>query len=100
MRLPPTSDSRLKLLASCGISSRSQSALSTRLSRHADPRPLQSKCKIYVMKLWNELVAHSVYGLDVFRLRGVPFQLGAQPGDVVIHCAAGRILVISPHLVQ
>ena len=54
----------------------------------------------YRICLPDEFVAHSVDGFNMFRLRRVALQFRAEPGDVIVHGAAGRITVVAPDSVQ
>src|SRR5215472_644777 len=51
-------------------------------------------------ELTHELISHSVHRTEVDRARGVFLQFLAEFQDMVIHGASGRIVLVSPNLVQ
>jgi hypothetical protein len=48
----------------------------------------------------NELVSNAVNGSDVNRPRGIRFQLGSKPGDVIVHSSRDRIRFDAPDFIQ
>src|SRR5215467_2209009 len=48
----------------------------------------------------NELVAGTVYGQEILRVRRVRLKLLPQAEDMVVHGPAGRIVLVAPDFVQ